>query len=138
MPFTPAQHKAHREKLAKKGICVLCHKREATGGWKLCTECRAKNGKHIKEKRAELTPKGICRSCLARPVLPDNKNHCKPCSELHRKCDKRRRLKIKENPLQCNKCGKPLSEFNLLTGRVLCEHCTALSANAKLRNRSVI
>lgn len=43
-------NKVYYENAIKNGICVRCHKKEATIGYKTCNECRLKTRNYKKEK----------------------------------------------------------------------------------------
>lgn len=126
------QLRAHRRRLAAKGICTRCHKREA-GKFKQCETCRnyLKTSLVAAKKRWRRSP-DKCSECGAKRDCP-GLVHCSTCLERHRKIRRRLWHALKDAG-RCVRCTAPLAERT----HVACGVCGEEENERRVLARSLI
>ena len=75
MPFTPEQHKAHRERMRRIGICIICRKRKARKGYAMCKTCTDRCAANLQYK----VDNRLCRDCGI-PLEENEGTKCRFCA----------------------------------------------------------
>jgi len=136
MPFTAAQHRAHRAKRKAEGFCTRCLKRPARHGMKTCQRCvrEVYLARRIKIEQAEANGERLCHWCYHRPATHGGW-FCAEHHEMATEANKRLVAKYIAEGGRCHQCFNKLDEFSTMTGRVICPNCNARYAANRQRRR---